>query len=225
MPNDGQIFNRLLILPLFQGMSRSHLQEVVAHTRLGFSQYDAGEVIVHRGERCTHQRFLVGGTIMATCESDNGEYSVSETVSAPYLIQPERLFGLTQNYTYTITAHSHCQIIEISKFEMVRLCAKFDIFRTNLLNILTTQSQRAADESWHEPARELPEKILRFFRARCLQPSGEKWLHIKMETLAHHIGESRLNVSKQLRKWEREGLIQLSRNNIYIPDGARFENY
>ena len=74
-------------------------------------------------------------------------------------------------------------------------------------------------------ARELPVKMLRFFRARCLQPSGEKWLHIKMETLARHIGESRLNVSRQLRQWEREGLIQLSRNNIYIPDGARFENY
>ena len=219
MPVDGQIFNRLLILPLFQGMSRSHLQEVVAHTRLGFSQHDEGTVIVRRGDRCTLQRFLVGGSLMAESESDTGDYSMREIITAPYLLQPERLFGLTQNYTYTFTAHSHCQILEISKDEMVRLCAKFDIFRTNLLNILTTQSQRAADEAWHEPARQLPEKIKRFIMSHSLQTSGDKWLHIKMETLARHIGESRLNVSQQLRQWERDGLIHLSRNNIYVLDG------
>ncbi len=225
MPVDGQIFNRLLTLPLFQGMSRSHLQEVVAHTRLGFSQHDEGTVVVRRGDRCTHQRFLVGGTLIAESESDTGEYSMRETIAAPYLLQPERLFGLTQNYTYTFTAHHHSQILEISKDEMVRLCAKFDIFRTNLLNILTTQSQRAADEPWHEPARTLPDKISHFIMSHSLQPTGEKWLHIKMETLARHIGESRLNVSQQLRHWEREGIIQLSRNNIFIPNGLRLENY
>ncbi len=212
--SDGNIFNLLLTLPLFQGMSRSDLQEAVAHTKLGFETHDGGERLVQCGDHCTHQLYLVAGQMVVTTSATDKAYYLQEVVSGPLLLQPERLFGLNQTYTRTFTTHTSCQILSISKTELVRLAAKFDIFRINLLNTLTTQAQRAADEPWQPPVEGIGDKMIHFIRSRCLTPTGEKQLHITMQALATNIGESRLNVSRQLHRWEEQGLITLSRNLI-----------
>lgn len=212
--SDGNIFNLLLTLPLFQGMSRADMQEAVAHTRLGFETYERGDVLVRSGDRCTHQLILVAGQLSVTTQSADGTYHLQEVVNGPLLLQPERLFGLTQTYTRTFSTHTSCQILAISKTELVRLGAKFDIFRINLLNTITTQAQRATDEPWLPPVEGIGAKIIHFVRSRSLHPTGEKQLHITMQTLARYIGESRLNVSRQLHRWAEEGTIKISRNLI-----------
>jgi predicted transcriptional regulator len=50
-----------------------------------------------------------------------------------------------------------------------------------------------------------------------MRPAGEKTLYIKMETLASLIAESRLNVSRELKKMHHDGLIQLTRGMIHVP--------
>ena len=214
MPSDGNIFSLLLTLPLFQGMSRADLQEAVAHTRLGFETHEGGELLIQAGDRCTQQYILVAGQMTVTTQAADDAYRIEEVVSGPLLLQPERLFGLRQIYTRSFATRTPCQILAISKTELVRLGARFDIFRINLLNTLTTQAQRAADEPWQPPVAGIGHKMLHFVRSRALQPTGEKHLHITMQTLASHIGESRLNVSRQLHRWAEEGWVQLRRNKI-----------
>ena len=45
MGNDLQLYKQLLSLPLFQGLSKGDLEEVVTHTRLGFETYNEGQYI------------------------------------------------------------------------------------------------------------------------------------------------------------------------------------
>ena len=54
-----RLHDRLLLLPLFQGMTRNDIETVVAHTRLGFSKCGKGKVIIEDGEPCDHLRFLL----------------------------------------------------------------------------------------------------------------------------------------------------------------------
>ncbi len=44
MEYDLQLYSQLLILPLFQGLGKADLESVVAHTKLGFHKYEAGEI-------------------------------------------------------------------------------------------------------------------------------------------------------------------------------------
>jgi DNA-binding transcriptional regulator LsrR (DeoR family) len=50
-----------------------------------------------------------------------------------------------------------------------------------------------------------------------MRPAGPKTIHIKMEDLARMIAESRLNLSRELNKMHDEGIIRITRGEIYIP--------
>ncbi len=210
------MYETLLAQPLFQGMSHSDLEQVVGHTRFDFSNVAAQELIAAEGERSDGIFFITAGTLSATGESDDHSYSLCEHLSAPWTIEPERLFGLNPRYSRTYQAETSCRIFRIGKEDVVTLANQFEVFRLNLLNIYTTHAQRLSRQVWHTPPQGIKEKIARFVAERCLVPVGEKTVDIKMTTLAHLIGESRLNVSHALHALSEEGLATLWRGGFCI---------
>lgn len=211
-----ELHEYLLELPLFQGMSRNDLEQIVAETKFRQLSFAKGKTIVREGDACDKLYFLVKGFLSTTCQADDKGYSITETLTAPNILQPERIFGLTQRYTRTFTAKTNCDLICIGKKEIVLLSDNYEIFRLNLLNIICTQSQRSNRLPWKPKAKDIRHKIIRFIEARSLRPAGEKTISIKMERLAAEISESRLNVSKELNAMKEEGIISLKRGEIYI---------
>ncbi|MBR1462936.1 MAG: Crp/Fnr family transcriptional regulator [Prevotella sp.] len=213
----GLVFEKLLELPLFQGMSRNDLNDVVAQTRFGFNRLPKGNTVVSDGEACNRLIFLTEGTLSVESRADDGSYSLVEQLNAPNILQPERLFGLTQCFTKTFTTLSPCRFLILDKAEAVRLSDKHQIFRINLLNIISTQSQRIAHQPWRTLPTGIRQKVARFIEMHSMRPAGPKILHIKMQTLANEIAESRLNLSRELNRMHAEGLIILSRGEISVP--------
>lgn len=212
-----RLHDRLLLLPLFQGMTRNDIENVVGNTRLGFSKYGKGKVIISDGEQCTYLRFLLQGECIATTEADDSSYKIGEIIKSPEVIQPECLFGLIQRYTKTLTTTTECSIVSISKNDVARLMSEHDIFRLNMLNIMSTHTQRLSRHPWRKLPESIRQKIFRFIETRCLKPAGHKMLRIKMEVLAENIGESRLNVSRCLAELEKQELLTHSRTIMDIP--------
>ncbi|MCD8290727.1 MAG: Crp/Fnr family transcriptional regulator [Prevotella sp.] len=213
----ANLHERLLELPLFQGMSRNDLELVISNTKFRYLTIQKGKAIVNEGEMCDRFFFLMEGEISSTkCADDNG-YCVIEKLNAPDILQPERIFGLIQRYTRTFKTVTECNFICLGKREMLTLSDSYQIFRLNLLNIISTRSQRLTNIPWHTQAKSIRQKIVRFIEERCLRPAGEKTVSIKMERLGHEIGESRLNVSRELNAMHEEGIIELRRSEIHVP--------
>ena len=208
--------DRLLELPLFQGFSVSDLKDVVANIKLRKIDVSKGKTIVDEGDPCRDIYIVCQGYVTAVSYADDKGYSISEQLTAPCLVQPERLFGFTQRYNRQFIAGNNCQLLCIPKADVVILTNNFEIFRLNLLNIICTQTQRLTHIPWRVGAQTIREKIFRFLETRCLRPAGEKQLCIKMERLATEIHESRLNVSKELNALATQGLIVLKRSSIYV---------
>jgi len=210
-------FDRLLTLPLFLGMTHNDIEAIVDHTPLGFAKCGKGKVIIEDGEPCDHLRFLLQGECIATSTADDGSYSIGEVIKSPEVIQPECLFGLHQRYTKTLTSTSECSIVSIKKNDVTRLMSEFDIFRLNILNIMSTRTQRLSRHSWRKLPETIRQKIFRFIETHCSKPAGHKMLRIKMEVLADQIGESRINVSRCLNELEKQGILTHSRAIMDIP--------
>lgn len=207
---------RLLELPLFQGMSRNDLEQVTASTKFRYLSFPKGRTIVKEGDACNRLLFLIKGKASATGLADDNGYSITEQFSAPDILQPERIFGLTQRYTRTFKAVTDCNFISLGKMEMLTLADNYEIFRLNLLNIICTQSQRLTRFPWRVKPKDIRHKIVRFIESRCLRPAGEKFVRIKMERLGEEISESRLNVSRTLNEMDREGSISLRRGEFHV---------
>ena len=215
MPNTT-LQERLLELPLFQGMSKGDLAQVASTTKFINIAVVKGKTVVDEGEACDRLLFLVKGTIHATARADDNGYSITETFQAPEILQPERIFGLTQRYTRSFKAATDCNFISLSKMETLALADKYEIFRLNLLNIICTQSQRLTRFPWRTQPGDIRHKIARFIETRCLRPAGGKTVRIKMERLAEEVNESRLNVSRTLNSMDAEGIISLKRGIIQV---------
>lgn len=208
---------KLLSIPLFQGISQSDMTEIMGYTRFDFEKFEKGRTIIKQGESCERLVFLLNGTVEAVTTSSDNAIIVHEYINAPLQFQPERLFGLNQHYTSTFRAHTLCHTMKLSKAEVTKIYNNYEVFRINLLNILSTRLQRVEDRQRLSNKMTLRLRILRFFTTHCLYPAGEKIFKLKMTDLASELNDSRLNISIELNRLQDEGLIKLSRTKIHIP--------
>jgi len=216
-----QLYDQLLQFPLFQGMSRDDLSLIAGHAKLDFQKLAQRTVICREGDVCNHLCFLLSGTVSLDTRSDDGSYSLTEQLSAPAMLQPEALFGYQQRYTHTFSALTPVALLRLDRSEVVRLSEDFLIFRINLLNHLSTKTQKLLHKPWRRCPQSLEERIVRFIAQRCIHPAGHKTLHILMTQLAAEVGDSRLDVSRALNRLQRDGLLTLHRGRIEIPQMER----
>ena len=216
-----QLYDQLLQFPLFQGMSRDDLAQVAGHTKFDFQKHAAQRAIVSDGEPCTHLYFLLSGTLTVETISDDHSYRLVEQLSAPYMIQPEAIFGYHQRYTHTFYAKSPVSLLRLDRQEVVRLLEQFLVFRINLLNLFATTSQRLLRQTWRHHPQSLDERIIRFMARHCIHPAGPKTFYILMAQLAGEVNDSRLDVSRALNRMQAAGLLTLHRGRIEIPQMER----
>jgi CRP-like cAMP-binding protein len=212
-----QIYEKLLQFPLFQGMSRDDLELVAGHTRFGFVKFQQGKVIVEEGDSCSQLFFLISGSLRVESLAADRGYRVVEEMTAPYILQPEVIFGYSQRYTHTFIAQTDAHFITIDKEEVLRLSEDFLVFRLNLLNLYATQTQKLSRLSWRHLPQSLNDRVVRFFAQHCIYPAGPKTFYILMNRLADELNDSRLNVSRVLNALQHEKKVILHRGRVEIP--------
>jgi CRP-like cAMP-binding protein len=212
-----QIYEKLLQFPLFQGMSRDDLELVAGHTRFGFVKFQQGRAVAEEGDGCTQLFFLISGVLRIESVAADKGYRVVEEMSAPYILQPEAIFGYSQRFTHTFIAQTDAHFITIDKEEVLRLSEDFLVFRLNLLNLYATQTQKLSRLSWRHLPQSLEDRVVRFFAQHCVYPAGPKTFYILMNRLADELNDSRLNVSRVLNALQDGKKLVLHRGRVEIP--------
>lgn len=215
------IYDKLLRLPLFTGMSLDELQRIMSKTKIDFGKYEEGSAIVRKGEKCSRLLIVVDGTVESFAESDDGSFSLSELLHAPVILQQNAIFGRFQEFTRTVKAVSKVSTITLDKTEIQSLISKSMVFRLNLLGTFSTVLQKREQELWRQSATSLEDRIIFFFRLHCLTPVGQKFFKIKMQTLAGILNSKRRDVSQALNSLQDQHLLVLSRGKVEIPDMHR----
>lgn len=211
------MYDTLLQLPLFQGLCKDDFTAIIERVRFHFLNCKKNEVLANQGELCNRLIFLLNGEISSLVVDASCGYEFSETVGAPYIIEPYSLFGMETYYTATYRARTDIKALTIDKSFVYSELNNYEIFRLNYLNILSNRIQTMHKKLWNNHIGTLEEKLLHFLQVRSQKPEGEKVLHITMEELGKIINEPRINVSKVLNEWQKQGLIQLKRKEIFIP--------
>src|SRR5574344_1589264 len=80
------------------------------------------------------------------------------------------------------------------KNEVILLSDKYYVFRLNLLNIVSTRTQRLEERQWKKTPLTVKERVLSFFQNHTTSAKGEKIFEIKMTTLANEIDDRRVDV-------------------------------
>ena len=206
-------------LPLLQGISSRELLGWEEALRLDIDELPSSDLpIIRQGDPCGSLLYLVEGELQREHLSADGIYATRSLLKAPAVIEIDRLFGLTPTYEHTYHAKTEVKMLSIRKSLIGTHLMKSEVFRLNLLNTLSACAQKRASVLLPRQMSSTEDRLRHFVGSLFHGCEGEVELIIHMKELARYIGETRLQVSRVLNKWEKEGSIRLGRGHFTIYD-------
>lgn len=215
------MFELLMELPLFQGVSHSKLAEIVGSAKFHFLKYPAGETIIRAGDRCDHLTFVISGGVRSTVTNINGRFSVGQTLSAPSVIAPDFLFGKITDYPCDVVALESTGILKISKSDYLHILSADSVFAFNYLNTLSVNAQKAVEGILSLTSGELPERIAFWIIALTQAGGTDIAMTCRARDLSSIFGVQRSTFEANMRQMQEAGLVEYDQTQISIPDRSR----
>ena len=212
------MYDVLLQLPLFQGVNRVKMSEIIEKTRFHFLKYKDNEIIAHRGEECTHMKFIVSGSARSELKNINGKIRVAETLHAPDILFPNHLFGRNTTYPSGITPQDNCSIMQIDKQSFVSLIQQRPIFIINLLNILSRHSQKSLETFLALSSGSVKERLAFWILSFTQRNATDIQIICKLKDLYTFFGVQRSVFMTALNELCDAGIISYSPQGIQLLD-------
>ena len=212
----NSMYENLMTLPLFKGISYARLSEIVGNTRLAFLKYLPGEPTITAGEPCTHIKFIISGNVRMTIRNESDRVRVSQTLTAPAVISPDFLFGRNTIYPASATAIDTVSVMQIEKNDLIVLLQSDEIFLYNYLNILSTNAQKAVDGVLAITSGSLEERIAFWIIALTQMDSDNIVLTAKQRDLYSLFGVQRSSFIAALDSLHERGILDYSPNEIRV---------
>jgi len=214
---DNSIYDTLLCLPLFQGMTKSDFGTVLEKVRFGFHKYSAGQVVAESGKLCNSFVFLLNGRLRSMRSSSDNLFTLTEWLEGPYMIEVSSMFGINPVYRCTYVAEEECGILVIDKQFLYTELFKYNICRMNMMNMLSNRTHSLERDLWNLSPKDMKGRFVHLLQSLCEAPNGPKDVRVKMEDLAQTLLETRLSISKMLNAMEDEGVVVLKRGGFFVP--------
>ena len=213
---DFSMYDTLLQLPLFQGLSKNDITDILTKVKFHFKKYELGSCIYRQGDLCTEVSFFLSGSVMAETDSRNGSYLFCEAMPVPHVVELYSLFGIYPCYHASYKAVTEVSLLSIDKFYLLDQLNSYIPCGLNFSNIICTRAHYLYQRIWDDMTGDLTTRFVQFLLQRSSRPAGYKLLRIKMEDLAVLLGDRRINVSRMLNTLQGEGLVSLKRKEIEI---------
>lgn len=214
------MYEILMRLPLFHGVSYSRLSEVVGNTKFHFLKYLKGDRIVEAGEPCTHIKFIISGSARVSIVNSDGRFKVSQTLSMPDVIAPEYLFGRATRYPISAVALEPTGILQIEKQEYVKILNSDPVFLFNILNNLSVNAQKAVEGVLALTTGSLEERIAFWIVALTQRGGTDIVLSCRQRDLYSLFGVQRSSFIATLENMKARGLIDFNQHEICIKSRA-----
>lgn len=210
------MFDTLMGLPLFKGVSRQRMAEIVGLAKFHFLKYLPGVEFVAEGDPCTHLKFLLAGSARVTTANADRRFRVSQTLEAPAVIAPDFLFGRHTVYPCSAKALTPLNILQITKSDYLKILNKDEIFMLNYLNLLSTNAQKAIDGVMSITSGSIEERIALWIICLTQPGATDIVLGCRQRDLYSVFGVQRSSFMAALDDMRARGLIEYSANEIRI---------
>lgn len=212
------MYDKLLQLPLFQGISKFDFTDILEKAKIHFNKYEPGSCLVKQDTPCNQLIFVLDGEVQIESNDPIHKYTIWESFKSPNVIEPYSLFGMRPYFTASYTAITEVNTLNIEKSYILNELCRYEVFNLNYMNMLSNRSQVIYNKLWNAHIGKTRDKIINFLLLRCMTPYGTKKMSIRMEDLARLIDDTRINVSNVLNDLQNKGLIQLGRRTFTIND-------
>jgi hypothetical protein len=145
------MYEQVLQLPIFQGLSHDQLTELLEKLPFRFDKYRGGETVAEVGQACTDVLFLVAGEV--SCQSTwvgdprqprSTSVAGVQHFQAPHTLSISHLFGMDTFHPQLIRATGEVGIMSLTKAHFLQALQMNRLLLVGALNMLSNHAQRAA---------------------------------------------------------------------------------
>ncbi len=211
-----QMYQLLMGLPLFSGVTYEKMLEIIGNTKFHFLKFLGGETFIAEGEQCTHIKFIISGKVRVSIANHDRRFTVSQTLTAPDVVAPEYIFGRSTVYPCSVVALEPTGVLQISKADYMKILNSDPIFLINYLNLLSMNAQKAVDGILSIATGSLEERIAFWIVALTQRGGSDITMTCRQRDLYSLFGVQRSSFISTLDDMKARGLIDYSQTEIRV---------
>ena len=221
----NSMYQQLMQLPLFQGVSTEVITALVEKLPFHFLKFRNGEQIFAAGDQCSHIRFIVSGRVRLETPCDHLRVSLLQTLETPHVLAAEYLFGRETTYPYAAFADGPCGILQLRKSDYIKMLAFDKVFLFNILNYLSSGSQRNTASILAVKEGSVIERLAMIVEALTVIGATDVTVRFKQKDLCVLLGTQRTTLIASLDKLSDEDILDYTSNELRILDLTRLAEF
>ena len=212
------VYDTILSLPLFQGIERLKLINVLEKINLHFEKYQKDDIIAQKGEECNRLIFLLKGNVICETVDKSEKFFIYERIKRYAVLYPAFLFGKNTRFPVAIKAADNVSTLSIEKKQVFDLLKEEELFLLNFLNIVSNKAQTTFDKIASLSGTDLKKNLAFFILSFTEKGSSDIRIKSSQQDLADFFGVARPSLLKAVNELKDEGIIEYKRKEITILD-------
>lgn len=215
----ADIFTKLTVTPLFEGLAQSEIEKVLEQASQ--LRLEADAYFFHQGNHAKRIYILLSGQVKVIQLTAEGQQVVMR------MVNPIELFGCIAaltggEYPASAQATKECLALSLHQDDIHRMMSIYPRMAINAFQIMVKRTHELQDR-YRELATETVERRLAHALLRLMEQSGVESdgvirldMPLSRQDLAEMIGSTLYTVSRILSGWESRGLVEAGREKIAI---------
>lgn len=212
------MYQQLMRLPLFQGVSTDKITTLVEKLPFHFLKYRSGEQILAAGDSCTHIKFVVSGKVRVAMPCAHLRITIEQTLATPNVLAADSLFGRETVYPFTAVADGPCGILQLLKSDYIKMINSDKVFLFNILNFLSSGSQRGVSTVLSIKDGSALERLVMLVQSLVVAGASDVVLRYKQRDLCSLLSTQRTTLINMLDKLTDEGIVEYDSNVLRVTD-------
>lgn len=212
------MYQQLMQLPLFQGVSTEKITALVEKLPFHFLKFRNGEQVFAAGDPCTHIKFIVSGQVRLETPFPKLRITMHQTVSNPHVLAAEYLFGRDTAYPYTAISDGACGILQLRKSDYIKMITSDKVFLFNILNYLSSGSQRSLQMPLTVKDGSVAERLAMIVDNLSISGATNIGFRYKQKDLCTLLGTQRTTLVSMLDRLSDQGIVDYDSNELKILD-------
>lgn len=218
--NNQQISRTLQMSPFFRGLSPQELKSCLSAGAAREREYKKGSFILRAGETTAEMGVVLAGSVtIESCDMWGNLTILSH-------VDPGQVFGETYAYLQKeilpvdAVANQDCRVLLIN-IGLTLERGKGHSWREKMLqNLLAASFQKnlvLSSRSFHTASKSCRGRLLSYLSQEALKGGTREFdIPFNRQQLADYLNLERTNMSKELSKMQKEGLIEFRKNHFVI---------
>ena len=212
------MYEILMGLPLFQGVSHAKISELIEKIKFHFLKYLNSGLIIDVNDPCDNLKFLISGKAQIEIRNRNNRIKVLETIAAPNVIGVEYLFGRNTVYPYKVHSAPDAGIMQIEKSDYLKIIKTDTVFLFNMLNYLSRNSQTPMEAVLSLTSGSIAERFAFWITSLTYKDATNISICCKQKDMYTMLGVQRSSFMNMLNELKELDILDFSTNEIQIKD-------